>query len=60
MSPDPQATPGSARSVADINDDIRNLWASARGALTPGQREEYGRLLAEYAAAVAARIVKAA
>jgi len=46
--------------VADINDDIRALWARAGGVLTPGQREEYGRLLGEYAAAVAARIVKAA
>ena len=59
MSPDPQ-TPGSARSVADINDDIRALWARAGAVLTVGQREEYGRLLREYAAAVAARIVKAA
>ena len=59
MSPDPQL-PGSARSVADINDDIRALWARAGSVLTPAQREEYGRLLREYAAAVAARIVKAA
>lgn len=60
MSPDPQAAPGSVRSVADINDDIRQLWQRAGGVLTPGQREKYGRLLSEYAAAVAARIVKAA
>ena len=60
MSPDPENTPGSVRSVADINDDIRALWARASGVLTPGQREEYERLLREYAAAVAARIVKAA
>jgi len=59
MSPDPKS-PGSVRSVADINDDIRDLWQRAGGVLTPGQREEYGRLLGEYAAAVAARIVKAA
>jgi hypothetical protein len=48
------------RSVADINTDIRALWQRAGGVLTPGQRDEYGRLLSEYAAAVAARIVKAA
>lgn len=59
MSPDPQHL-GSVRSVADINDDIRALWARAGGTLTAGEREEYGRLLGEYAAAVAARIMKAA
>lgn len=59
MSPDPQH-PGSVRSVADINDDIRALWAKAGGTLTHEQRAEYGRLLGEYAAAVAARMIKAA
>ncbi len=59
MSPDLHH-PGSVRSVADINDDIRQLWARAGGVLTHEQRAEYGRLLGEYAAAVAARIVKAA
>lgn len=60
MPPDPQDDLGSVRSEADINQDIRALWARARGVLTPGQRDEYKRLLTEYAAAVAARIVKAA
>lgn len=59
MSPDPQL-PGSARSVADINDDIRALWAGAGSALTTEERRRYSKLLVEYAAAVAARIVKAA
>jgi hypothetical protein len=59
MSPDPHH-PGSARPVADINDDIRALWARARGVLNHEQRAEYEQLLGEYAAAVAARIVKAA
>ncbi|MCX4703851.1 hypothetical protein [Streptomyces sp. NBC_01373] len=59
MSPDPQP-PGSVRSVADINDDIRQLWQQAGGTLTHEQKARYSDLLAEYAAAVAARIVKAA
>jgi len=59
MSPDPQL-PSFVRSVADINDDIRDLWARARGPLTTEERRRYSELLVEYAAAVRARIVPAA
>lgn len=52
--------PGSVRPVADINEDIRALWAANVGGLDDEQRAEYSRLLAEYAAAVAARVVKVA
>jgi len=59
MSPDPQL-PGFVRSVADINDDIRALWAGAGSTLTTEERRRYSELLVEYAAAVRARIVPAA
>ena len=58
--PPPLPDPGSVRPVADINDDIRALWAANVGGLDEEQRAEYSRLLAEYAAAVAARAVKVA
>lgn len=50
MSPDPRPTP--VRSAAVINAAIRGLWARAGGVLLPSQREEYERLVVEYAAAV--------
>lgn len=49
MSPDPRPTP--VRSAADINTAIRALWPTG-GVLLPSQREEYERLVVEYAAAV--------
>lgn len=59
MTPDP-VSPGSVRSVADINDDIRALYLRARGLLTDEQRVEYRAYLAEYATAVRERITTAA
>lgn len=50
MTPEP-ACPGSVRSAAEINAEIRALWQSARGTLTPDQRRRYSDLLAEYEAA---------
>ncbi|MFF0140488.1 hypothetical protein ACFYRN_28990 [Streptomyces sp. NPDC005227] len=52
--------PGSARSADQINDDIRALWARARGSLTPQERQQYEQLLAEWADAVKAAFVEAA
>lgn len=51
---------GPVRSAAVVNEEIRALWLRSRGRLDPVQRAEYERLLGEYAAAVAARVVKAA
>jgi hypothetical protein len=59
MSPDPKL-PGSARPAADINDEIRDIWARARGPLTTEERRRYSKLLIEYAAAVRKRVVSAA
>ncbi|MFF0191201.1 hypothetical protein [Streptomyces sp. NPDC005244] len=53
MTPNPTPS-GSARSADVINDDIRALWARARGSLTPEERAEYERLLAEWADAIVA------
>ncbi len=52
MSPDPRR-PGSVRSAADLNEDIRALWARASGRLsTAEQRAAYEQLVTEWAAAV--------
>jgi len=59
MSPDP-ADPGSARSAAEWNEDIRALWFRARGTLTAEERAEYEWLLGRWAAAVRAEVVEAA
>lgn len=59
MSPDPAAS-GSARSAADLNEQIRALWARAGGTLTTEQRREYERLIVEWAAAVRGEVVEAA
>ena len=59
MSPAPR-TPGPVRSAADVNAQIRLLWTRAGGVLLPSQREEYERLVVEYAAAVRAEAELAA
>ncbi|HWN00923.1 MAG TPA: hypothetical protein VNO54_28060 [Streptosporangiaceae bacterium] len=59
MSPDP-ADPGSVRSAAQWNEDIRDLWFRAGGTLTPAERAEYEQLLARWAAAVRAEVIEAA
>jgi hypothetical protein len=46
--------------VADINSEIRDLWLRSGGLLSAEQRCRYSELLAEYAAAMQARIVPAA
>lgn len=53
MIPDP-VNPGSVRSAALVNEEIRALWARAGGTLTAEQRREYEALLDEWAAALKA------
>ncbi|MFD7794304.1 hypothetical protein [Streptomyces sp. NPDC059759] len=53
MSPTPPAS-GQPRPAAAVNEDIRALWAKARGSLTAEERAEYERLLAEWADAIVA------
>ena len=50
MIPDP-VNPGSVRSAALVNEDIRALWMRAGGSLSEVERREYEALLDEWAAA---------
>jgi hypothetical protein len=59
MPPD-DLSPGSARSAAALNEQIRALWISAGGVLTGEQRREYEALVAEWAEAVRGEITEAA
>ncbi|MFD4610543.1 hypothetical protein ACIOC2_21570 [Streptomyces sp. NPDC088337] len=43
--------PASERSAAEVNEEIRALWLRSGGILTTEQREEYQRLVMEWAAA---------
>lgn len=54
MSPE-RVRPGSVRSSADLNEDIRALWTRAGGRLsTAEERAEYERLVTLWATAVQA------
>jgi hypothetical protein len=44
--------PAVERSPDEVNDEIRALWRRSGGTLTGEQREEYRRLVMEWAAAV--------
>jgi hypothetical protein len=59
MSPD-FVTPGSVRSAAEVNDEIRALWRRTGGTLSAEERAEYELLVVEWALAVRADVVKAA
>ncbi|ALV49045.1 hypothetical protein OIE82_29815 [Streptomyces althioticus] len=59
MSPD-LTPPGSARSAAEVNEQIRALWLRAGGSLSAQEREEYEMLVVEWAAAIRGRVVEAA
>lgn len=48
------------RPADDVNEEIRALWARAGGRLSVEQRQEYERLVTEWAAAVRSEVVKAA
>ncbi|MET7383495.1 hypothetical protein ABZT08_32710 [Streptomyces sp. NPDC005526] len=43
--------PVSERSAAEVNEEIRALWLRSGGTLTTEQREEYQRLVLEWAEA---------
>ncbi|MER6806441.1 MULTISPECIES: hypothetical protein [Streptomyces] len=53
-------TPGSVRSAAEVNEQIRALWLRAGGSLSAQEREEYELLVVEWAAAVRGEVVEAA
>ncbi|MET9580872.1 hypothetical protein ABZY30_35870 [Streptomyces massasporeus] len=59
MSPD-FVTPGSVRSAAEVNDEIRALWQCTGGTLSAEERAEYELLVVEWAAAIRGGVVKAA
>ncbi len=59
MSPDLTA-PGSARSAAEVNEQIRALWLRAGGSLSPQERAEYELLVIEWAAAIRGAVIEAA
>ncbi len=59
MSPDTRG-PGSVRSSADVNAEIRALLIRTGGWLYGETRAEYERLCAEWAEAVRAEVIEAA
>ncbi|MEU0199742.1 MULTISPECIES: hypothetical protein [unclassified Streptomyces] len=59
MSPD-YVNPGSVRSAAEVNDEIRALWLRTGGTLSAEERAEYELLVVEWAAAIRGGVVKAA
>ncbi|MBB4716661.1 hypothetical protein ACH4MW_27745 [Streptomyces luteogriseus] len=59
MSPD-FVTPGSVRSAAEVNDEIRALWQRTGGTLSAEERAEYELLVVEWAAAIRGGVVRAA
>ncbi|MFG2727420.1 hypothetical protein [Streptomyces canus] len=59
MSPD-SLTRGSARSAAEVNEQIRALWMRAGGTLSAQERAEYELLVVEWAAAIRSAVVEAA
>ncbi|MEV8592130.1 hypothetical protein [Streptomyces sp. NPDC052012] len=59
MSPD-LTTPGSVRSAAEVNEQIRALWLRAGGSLSPQERAEYELLVIEWAAAIRGAVIEAA
>ncbi|MGW2638338.1 hypothetical protein [Streptomyces sp. NPDC001348] len=59
MSPD-FTTPGSVRSAAELNEQIRALWLRAGGSLSAQEREEYELLVIEWAEAIRDGVIEAA
>ncbi|WP_369198357.1 hypothetical protein [Streptomyces djakartensis] len=59
MSPD-SLTPGSVRSAAQVNEEIRALWRRTGGTLSAEERAEYALLVVEWATAIRAHVVEAA
>ncbi|HZF87509.1 hypothetical protein [Streptomyces sp.] len=52
--------PGSVRSAAEVNEQIRALWLRAGGTLSAQERAEYELLVVEWAAAMRGEVVAAA
>ncbi|MBL1082993.1 hypothetical protein JK359_13540 [Streptomyces actinomycinicus] len=59
MSPD-SLPPGSVRSAAEVNEQIRALWLRAGGTLSAQERAEYELLVIEWAAAIRCQVIEAA
>ncbi|MFF5023166.1 hypothetical protein [Streptomyces collinus] len=59
MSPD-SLLPGSVRSAAEVNEQIRALWLRAGGTLSAQERSEYELLVVEWAEAIRAAVIEAA
>ncbi|MBT2540217.1 hypothetical protein J7E99_05760 [Streptomyces sp. ISL-44] len=59
MSPTPDDL-APERPLAEINSDIRGLFARAEGRLSDAERVRHAMLLAEWAAAIRASVVPAA
>ncbi|MER7571746.1 hypothetical protein ACFVOK_17580 [Streptomyces sp. NPDC057798] len=59
MSPD-FLTPGSLRSAAEVNEQIRALWVRAGGTLSAQERAEYELLVVEWASAIRGEVIEAA
>ncbi|MDK1344746.1 hypothetical protein QNO09_15820 [Streptomyces sp. 378] len=53
-------TPGSVRSAAEVNDEIRALWQRTGGTLSAEERAEYELLVVEWATAIRGGVAKAA
>ncbi|MFE9613578.1 hypothetical protein [Streptomyces sp. NPDC006012] len=59
MSPN-SVLPGSVRSAAEVNEQIRALWLRAGGSLSAQERAEYELLVVEWAEAIRGEIIEAA
>ena len=59
MSPD-SPPPGSVRSAAEVNEQIRALWLRAGGTLSAQERAEYELLVVEWAKAIRDEVIEAA
>ena len=59
MSPD-FMPPGSVRSAAEVNEQIRALWLRAGGSLSAQERAEYELLVVEWAEAIRGAVIEAA
>ncbi|MFH8803207.1 hypothetical protein ACH4F6_26995 [Streptomyces sp. NPDC017936] len=53
-------SPGSVRSAAEVNEQIRALWLRTGGSLSAEERAEYELLVVEWAAAIRGGVVEAA
>ncbi|MCT9005746.1 hypothetical protein ACWGKW_38890 [Streptomyces sp. NPDC054766] len=59
MSPD-VTPPGSMRSAAALNEQIRALWTRTGGSLSAQERAEYELLVVKWAEAIRGEIIEAA